>query len=130
MEDKNYLEKSYVNEEEINKEIQQFVYATNRYIYHLIESKDHEGWEQRLEPNLYDIMSLLRIAQDLLYACMNEGKETVPYRLWDLMNLLWRMLKVCNDDDKIYRIASHLIAYYKDAPLMDELKDIDIYEED
>mgnify|MGYP001122166386 CR=1 FL=1 len=130
MEDKKYLEKSYANDKEINEDILQFVYATNRYIYHLVESKDHEGWEQRLEHKRKDVMRLLRKAQDLLYACMHEGKESVPYRIGNLITLLWRMLKVSNEDDEIYKIATHLIIHYKDAPLMDELKDIDIYDED
>ena len=81
MEDKNYLEKSYANEEEINKEIQQFVYATNRYIYHLIESKDHEGWEQRLEPKRNDITAEGTRFAIRLYARRKRNSSVPPWGL-------------------------------------------------
>ncbi len=127
MDTKNLIDNLYASDKEINEDIAQFIYATHTYIYHLIESKDHEGWEQRLESKRNDIMKILRVSQDLIYACMHDKRESVPYRIGDLITLCWRLLKVCNDDDKIYRIAAHLIAYYKTAPIMDELKEIDIY---
>ena len=115
---------TYADDKEINEDILKFVCDTNRYLYHLKKSRDYDGWEQRLERKRGNIMKLLRKAQDLIFACMHDGKESVPCRIADLMNFLWRMLGVSDEDDEIAVIARYLIVNYKDAPLMDELKDI------
>lgn len=116
--------KTCASDKEINEDIFKFICDTNRYLYHLKKSREYDGWEQRLERKRGNIMKLLRKAQDLIFACMHDGKESVPYRIADLMNFLWRMLGVSDENDEIAVIARYLIVNYKDAPLMDELKDI------
>lgn len=124
----NIIKDLYTSDDQINDDIARFVSATNNYVYHLVKSKGHKGWKQRLEKKRKDIMKILRVAQDLIYACMHDKRESIPYRIGDLLNLCWRMLKVCNEDDKIYMIATHLIVHYKKAPIIDDLQNIDIYE--
>lgn len=114
----------FESDEEINAAIYEFVHETNEFIHYLKISRDRDGWKERLKKKRDIVLQIFRKAQDFIYICMKDKKASVPYRIVDILNLLWRLRNIGEDYDEYSNMACKLIVGYENAPILEELRNI------
>ena len=114
----------YKTDEEVNAAIQAFMYEIGELVYYLKMSRERDGWEKRLEKKRKEVLQLYKKAQDFLYICMKAQRESIPYRIIDIINLLWLLRNIGVDYDEYSNMSCRLIVDYKKAPILKNLINI------
>ena len=111
----------FKTDEEINAAIQAFMYETGELVYYLKMSRERDGWEKRLEKKRKEVLQFYKKAQDFIYICMKDKRESVPYRIIDIINLLWLLRNIGVDYVEYSNMSCRLIVDYKKAPILENL---------